>query len=296
MPLANALTVDVEDYFHVAALSSVITRESWRTREYRVESSTERLLALLADKGVRGTFFVLGWVAERSGGLIRRIAHAGHEIACHGYSHQLVYLQSPDVFREETLRAKVLLEDAVGQRVLGYRAASFSVTSASLWALDTLIDLGFEYDSSIFPIRHDRYGIPGASAHPGPVAAPTGRTITELPMCAARFLGVKVPVSGGGYFRIFPYWLTRSGLRQINQRAGRPFVFYLHPWEIDPGQPRIKVGMLSRFRHYTNLHRCELRLSTLLDDFRFVPAVEVLRQAGMLRQPLEPITPDASAA
>ena len=296
MPLVNAFTVDVEDYFHVAALSSAITRESWPTCEYRVEHSTERLLNLLANKGVRGTFFVLGWVAERSPELIKRIARAGHEIACHGYSHQLVYRQSPQEFREETRRAKLLLEDAVGQAVLGYRAASFSITSASLWALDILIDLGFEYDSSIFPIRHDRYGIPGASPHAGPVTSPTGRTITELPMCAARFLGIKVPVSGGGYFRIFPYWLTRRGLRQINRRGGRPFVFYLHPWEIDPDQPRIKVGMLSRFRHYSNLDRCERRLSTLLDDFRFAPAVEILQQAGVLRQTLQPAARDMGAA
>lgn len=286
LPLVNAFTVDVEDYFHVAALSRAVSRESWPTREYRVERNTERLLSVLANKGVHGTFFVLGWVAERSPNLLRRIASAGHEIACHGYSHQLVYRQTPDEFREETRRAKDLIEQAVGETVLGYRAASFSITSASLWALDVLIDLGFEYDSSIFPIRHDRYGIPGASPCLGRFTAPTGRTIIEFPMSAASFLGVKVPVSGGGYFRIFPYWLTRAGLRRINTRAKRPFVFYLHPWELDPGQPRISVGMLSRFRHYTNLARCELRLSELLDDFSFAPAADVLRQHRMLGMPL----------
>lgn len=286
LPLVNAFTVDVEDYFHVAALSRAVSRESWPTREYRVERNTERLLSVLANKGVHGTFFVLGWVAERSPNLLRRIASAGHEIACHGYSHQLVYRQTPDEFREETRRAKDLIEQAVGETVLGYRAASFSITSASLWALDVLIDLGFEYDSSIFPIRHDRYGIPGASPCLGRFTAPTGRTIIEFPMSAASFLGVKVPVSGGGYFRIFPYWLTRAGLRRINTRTKRPFVFYLHPWELDPGQPRISVGMLSRFRHYTNLARCELRLSELLDDFSFAPAADVLRQHRMLGMPL----------
>lgn len=292
MRLVNALTVDVEDYFHVAALSSAISRESWSTREYRVEQNTERLLRLLADKGIEGTFFVLGWVAERSPGLLRRIAHAGHEVACHGYSHQLIYRQGPEEFREETQRAKALLEDAVGQPVLGYRAASFSITRASLWALDVLVDLGFEYDSSIFPIRHDRYGIPDASPHPGPVRAPSGRSITEFPMNAATFLGLRVPVSGGGYFRIFPYWLTRAGLRQIN-RAGRPFMFYLHPWELDPDQPRVRVGMLSRFRHYTNLARCERRLGTLLDEFAFAPAARVLRDRGELGLP-EAGVPQAS--
>lgn len=274
----NAFTVDVEDYFHVAALASAISRESWSTQEYRVERSTERLLTLLQDKGVRGTFFVLGWVAERSPALVRQIAAAGHEIACHGYSHELIYRQSRQQFREETARAKGLLEAALGQPVLGYRAASFSIVRDSLWALDELIDLGFRYDSSIFAIRHDRYGIPGASPTPGRVTAPSGRAIVEFPMAPASFWGFKVPVTGGGYFRIFPYWLTCAGLRRINA-AGRPFAFYLHPWEIDSGQPRIRVGMLSRFRHYTNLTRCEERLRRLLDEFSFGSMLEVLGQA-----------------
>jgi polysaccharide deacetylase family protein (PEP-CTERM system associated) len=278
----NAFTIDVEDYFQVAALSSAVSRESWPTREYRVEGNTERLLNLLAEKGVRGTFFVLGWVAERSPGLVKRIAAAGHEIACHGFSHQLIYRQSSDEFREETTRAKRYLEDVLGQAVLGYRAASFSITRASLWALDVLIDLGFEYDSSIFPIRHDRYGIPGASPEAGRIVAPSQRTLVEFPMSAATFFGVQVPVSGGGYFRILPYWLSRAGLRQINERAGRPFNFYLHPWEVDPGQPRLKVGAFSRFRHYTNLHRCEARLKRVLGDFAFASMREVLEMRGLL--------------
>jgi polysaccharide deacetylase family protein (PEP-CTERM system associated) len=284
----NAFTIDVEDYFQVAALSSAVSRESWPTREYRVEGNTERLLNLLAEKGVRGTFFVLGWVAERSPGLVKRIAAAGHEIACHGFSHQLIYRQSPEEFREETTRAKRYLEDAVGQAVLGYRAASFSITRESLWALDVLIDLGFEYDSSIFPIRHDRYGIPGASPELGKIVAPSQRTLVEFPMSAATFFGVQVPVSGGGYFRILPYWLSRAGLRQINERAGRPFTFYLHPWEVDPGQPRVKVGAFSRFRHYTNLHRCEGRLRRVLGDFAFASMREVLETRGLLAKASKP--------
>ena len=278
----NAFTVDVEDYFQVAALSSAISRESWPTRESRVERNTERILYLLAEKGVRGTFFVLGWIAERSPGLVRRIAGAGHEIACHGFSHQLIYRQSQAEFREETRRAKGLLEDATGNAVAGYRAASFSITRESLWALDVLIDLGFEYDSSIFPIRHDRYGIPGAAAEPGRVVAPSQRSLVEFPMAAATFCGLQVPVSGGGYFRILPYWVTRAGLRQINDRAGRPFTFYLHPWEVDPDQPRIKVGWFSRFRHYTNLDRCEARLRRLLGEFPFASMREVLQLTGLL--------------
>lgn len=278
----NAFTVDVEDYFHVAALSSAITRESWPTHESRVERNTERLLALLADRGVRGTFFVLGWVAERTPGLVRRIAASGHEIACHGFSHQLIYQQAREEFREETVRAKRLLEDLIGEAVLGYRAASFSVTRDSLWALDTLIDAGFLYDSSIFPIRHDRYGLPGAAPEPNRLSAPSGRTLVEFPMSAARFLGVQVPVSGGGYFRLLPFWVTKAGLKQINERRGLPFTFYLHPWELDPGQPRFKVSALSRFRHYTNLARCEGRLRRLLGEFEFTSMREALRLQGLL--------------
>jgi polysaccharide deacetylase family protein (PEP-CTERM system associated) len=278
----NAFTIDLEDYFHVAALASAISRDSWAAREYRLEANTERLLALLEESGVRGTFFVLGWVAERSPGLVQRIAAAGHEIACHGFSHQLVYRQTPEEFREETARAKGGLESLLGQAVLGYRAASFSVTRQSLWALDVLIELGFRYDSSIFPIRHDRYGLPDATPEPHVLRAPSGRSLVEFPMSAANFCGIRVPVSGGGYFRLLPYWLTRAGLRQINARHNRPFTFYLHPWEIDPGQPRIRVAALSRFRHYTNLARCEGRLRRVLRDFRFSSMREALELQGLL--------------
>jgi polysaccharide deacetylase family protein (PEP-CTERM system associated) len=235
---------------------------------------------VLAERNVRATFFVLGWVGERIPSLVRRIADAGHEIACHGYSHRLVYTQTASEFREETVRAKRSLEDTIGQPVAGYRAASFSVTRASLWALDTLIDLGFSYDSSIFPIHHDLYGLPGATPEPHRVSAPSGRTLAEFPMSTANLLGLKLPVSGGGYFRILPYWLTRTGLRQLNRR--RPFAFYLHPWELDPGQPRIRVGAFSRFRHYTNLASCEARLRRLLDEFSFTCMHEVLQQRGLL--------------
>ena len=278
----NAFSIDVEDYFQVAALAPAISRDSWATREYRVEANTERILNLLAEKGVRGTFFVLGWVAEKSPGLVKRIASAGHEIACHGFSHQLIYSQSQTEFREETTRAKRFLEDVIGAPVLGYRAASFSITRDSLWALDVLIDLGFQYDSSVFPIRHDRYGIPGASPEIGRMSAPSKRTLVEFPMSAATFFGVQVPVSGGGYFRILPYWLTRTGLKQINEKAGRPFTFYLHPWEVDPGQPRVKVSAFSTFRHYTNLRRCEARLRRVLGDFSFSTMRDVLTMRGLL--------------
>lgn len=278
----NAFTIDVEDYFQVAALAPAVARDTWSTREYRCERNTDRILALLERKGVKGTFFVLGWIAERSPALVRRIAAAGHEIASHGYFHQVIYDQSPAEFRDETTRSKHLLEDLIGAAVRGYRAASFSITERSLWALDVLIDLGFEYDSSIFPIRHDRYGIPDAARAPGPVVAPSGRSIVEFPMSTALWLGRPFPVSGGGYFRILPYWLTTAGLRQVNARQDLPFVFYLHPWEVDPEQPRVEVGAFSRFRHYTNLDVCEARLERLLGEFAFAPMCEVLADRGLV--------------
>jgi polysaccharide deacetylase family protein (PEP-CTERM system associated) len=272
----------VEEYFQVAAFADRITPDSWHSHEYRVERNTEAVLALLEARSVRATFFVLGWVAERSPQLVRRIAAAGHEVASHGFSHQLIYSQSPAVFREETVRSKSLLEDASCQAVIGYRAASFSITSRSLWALDVLVELGFRYDSSIFPIHHDRYGIPGAPAEPGTIVSPSGGRLVEFPMAAARIAGLQLPVSGGGYFRLMPYWLSAFGLRQINRERRLPFSFYIHPWEIDPAQPRVRGSLLSRFRHYTGLSGCEAKLRRLLSDFRFGTMQEVLRERRLL--------------
>lgn len=280
--VVNAMTVDVEDWFHVQALSSVIDRDSWPRREYRAVANTQRLLELFAEHRVRATFFVLGWVAQRSPGLLREIASAGHEIACHGLSHRLVYTQTPEEFREETLRSKALIEEAIGVPVRGYRAASYSITRQSLWALDVLIDAGFDYDSSIFPVRHDTYGIPDAPTVPGRVRSPSGRDIVEFPLTVARVLGIRLPVCGGGYFRLLPYWLNRAGLAQVNGSGGQPFVFYLHPWEIDAGQPRVSAGLLSRLRHYTNLGRVEERLRRLMAEFRFGTMEQVLTRAGLI--------------
>lgn len=281
-PVRNVLSIDVEDWYQVAALAPTVPRDSWPAREARVERSVGRLLELLARRSLRATFFVLGWTAERHPGLVPAIVAAGHEIGSHGWSHRNVYEQSPAEFREETLRSRALLQDQSGQAVSGYRAASFSVTAASLWALDVLIDAGFDYDSSVFPIRHDRYGLPGASTAPGRLAAPSGRSLVEFPMSTAHWLGQRVPVCGGGYFRILPYGLIRRGLRQINAGQRQPFCFYLHPWEIDPGQPRVPAGALSRFRHYTGLGRCERRLERLLGEFRFGTMQEVLGDLGLV--------------
>ena len=282
MSIPNALTVDVEDYFHVSALAKSVHPDSWASRESRVERNTHRLLDLFEQVDVRATFFVLGWVAERHRQLVRDIADRGHEVACHGYSHRLVYDQSPEEFREETLRSKRLLEDVIGSSVLGYRAASYSIVRRSLWALDTLAELGFSYDSSIFPVRHDRYGIPDAERAPHRLQTPGGHSIVEWPLSTARVAGIGLPVSGGGYFRLLPYWLTRWGLESINRRERRPFVFYLHPWEIDPGQPRVPASWLSRFRHYTNLEKCEERLRRLLGEFSFGTARDGLVRLRLL--------------
>jgi polysaccharide deacetylase family protein (PEP-CTERM system associated) len=280
--VSNAFTIDVEDYYHVSALASAIPRSTWNDRDSRVAASTDRILAMLDEKRIKGTFFVLGWVADKVPQLVKRIASLGHEVACHGYSHELIYRQTPAVFAEETRRSKTLLEDLTGMPVIGYRAASFSITPRSLWALDTLIEQGFVYDSSIFPVRHDRYGMPGAERAPGFVHAPSGGRIAEFPMSTAAFGPVRVPVSGGGYFRLLPYWFTRAGLRSINEQDGLPFTFYLHPWEIDWEQPRVKTGFVSRFRHYTNLSKTEGRLRQLLGDFRFTTMRNVLRARGLL--------------
>ena len=282
----HAFTVDVEDYFHVEAFANAIHRDTWPQLEYRCERNVYRMLDMLAERSVRGTFFVLGWVADRSPQLVKDIAAAGHEIACHGHSHQLVYRQTRQQFADETRYAKELLEDLTGTAVLGYRAASFSITKVSMWALDTLIDLGFTYDSSVFPVRHhDNYGIPEAPLGPCRMRAPSGRTLIEVPLSVADVAGLRVPVSGGGYFRLFPYWLSRAGMRHVERKSGRPVIFYVHPWEIDVDQPRVQAGLVSRLRHYNNISRCEARLRRLLQDFQFGTMSDVLAVHGMLPIP-----------
>jgi polysaccharide deacetylase family protein (PEP-CTERM system associated) len=282
MSIINALTVDVEDYYHVTALARNVHRDTWASRESRVVGNTQKLLAIFEEFGAQATFFVLGWVAEQHPQLVKEIAARGHEVACHGFSHRLVYEQPAEEFYEETQRAKRLLEDLTGSAVLGYRAASYSIVRKSLWALDILVELGFAYDSSIFPIRHDRYGIPDAERAPNRLSTPGGKLIVEWPLSTARVFGLKLPVSGGGYFRLLPYWLTRYGLTSINHGEARPFIFYLHPWEIDPAQPRVSASWLSRLRHYTNLGECEERLRRLLVEFRFGTASDGLVQLGLI--------------
>ena len=279
--IENALTIDVEDYFQVAALAEAVKYDDWARMEYRAEANTDRILGLFSEAGVKATFFTLGWVAERSPSLVKRIADAGHEVASHGYSHQLIYNQTPEVFREETIRSKSILEDILGASVTGYRAASYSITNESRWALDILAEQGFTWDSSIFPVHHDRYGMPGTPRWPHRLITDKGYELAEFPLSTLKFPGYTLPIAGGGYFRLFPYWFSRMGLGSIN-RQGKPFVFYLHPWEVDPGQPRLDVKWFSRFRHYNNLDVCEQRLTRLLRHFNFTTMSDVLRSQGVL--------------
>ncbi len=274
------MTVDVEDYFQVSAFEKAIPYGQWGEFESRVEHNTNRILELFDSKGVNGTFFVLGWIAERYPELIKEIARRGHEIACHGYSHQLVYNQTPEVFREESYKSKALLEDITGLPVIGYRAASYSITPQSRWALDTLVELGFKYDSSLFPVYHDRYGMPGIPLYPYSLETDKGNKLVEFPLSTYGILGYRLPVSGGGYFRLYPYWFSRWCLGSIN-RSHKSFVFYLHPWEIDPDQPRVDVSGLSKFRHYNNLEKCYSRMEKLLTDFQFGTMRSVLQDLNL---------------
>ena len=268
-PIINYLTIDVEDYFQVSAFEKLIHPSAWDGYVSRVERNTGKILALLEEHEVKGTFFIVGWTAERYPNMVREIVDRGHEIGCHSYLHQKIYDLNPEEFREDTKKAKNILEDITGRAVTGYRAPTYSITKKSLWALDILEELGFRWDSSIFPIFHDNYGIPDSPRFEYKLPE---NNLKEYPISTALLLGRKIPVAGGGYFRIFPYWFTKMALRSINKLEQKPFVFYLHPWEIDPDQPRIPhAGWKSRFRHYNNLEKTEDRLTLLLQHFQFRP-------------------------
>jgi polysaccharide deacetylase family protein (PEP-CTERM system associated) len=276
------MTVDVEDYFHVSAFDRTVSRASWDQLESRVVANTVRLLELFSRANVRATFFVLGWVAERHPDIVRSIADAGHEVGSHGFGHRLVYTQSPSEFREDLRRSRTAITNAAAVPVEGYRAPSFSITEQSLWALDVIREEGFIYDASVFPIRHDRYGLPSAPRYFHAIEAKAG-TLWEAPGSTIRVAGTNLPIAGGGYFRLLPYGWTRWGINRLNRDDGKPAVFYLHPWEIDPEQPRLPASWFNRFRHYTNLEQTEVRLERLLGEFRFAPLGEVLGVAGHTR-------------
>ena len=264
--ITNALTIDVEDYFQVSAFAPYIRRDDWGSRECRVERNIDRILQMLKTRDTRATFFTLGWIAERYPALVRRIVAEGHELASHGYGHERASDLSEAAFAEDVGRAKKLLEDLSGVEVQGYRAPSFSIGVGNLWAFDTLARAGYRYSSSIYPIKHDHYGMPDAPRF----AHRLGNGLLEVPVTTLRMFNRNLPSSGGGYFRLLPYALSRWMLRQVNRNDGQAAIFYFHPWEIDAGQPRIEgIDSKTRFRHYVNIGRMEDRLAQLLGDFRW---------------------------
>lgn len=265
----NAMSVDVEDYFHVSAFRQAVRPEDWERFPPRIERNVSRVLDIFAERQVTATFFWLGWVAERWPRLLRRCADAGHEIGSHGYSHVRVHDQTAAAFRADVVRTKALLEDLSGREVVGYRAASFSIDSRNLWALDELARAGYGYSSSINPISHDHYGMREA---PRFAFQPRSGGIIEVPVSTVEVLGNRFPCGGGGFFRLYPYVLSRWALRRINARDGRAAVFYFHPWEVDPDQPRVSgIDRRARFRHYVNLRQFQGKLERLLADFRWGP-------------------------
>lgn len=263
MPIRNALTIDVEDYFQVSAFAPHIPRSEWTLRECRIERNVDRILAMLDEHATHATFFTLGWVAERYPQVVRRIVAGGHEIASHGYGHERASEQTPDEFFADIDSAKLILEDLAGCPVNGYRAPSFSIGEKNLWAFECLERAGYRYSSSIYPIRHDHYGMPDAPRHAHRIGG-----LLEIPATTLRFFNRNWPASGGGYFRLMPYGLSRWLIGRVNRVDGLPAVFYFHPWEIDPAQPRVAgISAKTRFRHYVNIHRMEQRLHRLIADF-----------------------------
>lgn len=263
------MTIDVEDYFQVSAFADIVSFKDWDIMEQRVQSNTGAILEILRHYNVQATFFVVGWIAEKYPELVRTIMADGHEIGCHSYWHRKIYELTPEEFKKDTLKAKAVLERICQKDITAYRAPSFSITRKSWWALEILKETGFRVDSSIYPITHDLYGIPDSPRFHYELI---GHAIHEYPISTAVFFGKKLPIAGGGYFRLFPYWLTKAALKRINGKELQPFVFYLHPWEIDFEQPRFsQAKLLSKVRHYNNLDKTMKRFKRLLNDFNFVP-------------------------
>lgn len=281
--MLNVLSVDVEDYYHVEAFASRIPVHSWDSFAPRVEQNVQRMLGILRRHRTTGTFFVLGWVAERFPAVVRDILNAGHEIGCHGYSHRRLHRLTPEEFRADLRRARRSLADAGAREVIAYRAPSFSIVQQTAWAFDVLAEEGFRIDSSVFPVRHDLYGIPGAKRFPHWRLTSVGQALFEFPPSTVRGASRNWGIAGGGYLRIFPYQMTKWAIRQINEKEGQPAMVYVHPWETDPGQPRIPAGLRSRLRHYTNLSRTEGKLDRLLQDFSFTTLSEVCRNLEIYR-------------
>lgn len=283
--MINALTIDIEDYFQTTSFDAYVKRNDWDNYQLRVADNTLRILDLLDEFSVKATFFTLGWVAEKKPALIKEIQGRGHEIACHGYEHKLIYMLKPEAFREDTRRAKTVLEDICGKRIDGYRAASFSIIKKSVWALDVLAEEGFAYDSSIYPVTHDIYGMKDYPRFPLQIKKDF-KVITEFPLTTLeiKMFGIKyrLPASGGGYLRLFPARLFKYVINHVNEREKKPAVIYFHPWEFDPAQPRIKADFKSRFRHYVNIETTNRKIRYLLSIFKFAPMKDVLNNIGLL--------------
>lgn len=290
--ITHILSVDVEDYFQVEAFADEVSKDSWADRPSRVVDNTLRVLDLFDRYKAKGTFFVLGWVANRFPALVRQVRARGHELACHSYWHRPVYSLSPREFREDTRDARNAIEQAVGEGIVGYRAPTWSITRNSLWALEILSEEGFLYDSSIYPIWHDLYGVPGAQRFVHTISCGDGRVIYEFPPSTVRFLGANFPAAGGGYLRVLPARYTNWAFRHVERKYGRPVVVYFHPWEIDPQQPRINGSLRSRFRHYANLHRMEERLHAILSTHTFQPFADAI---GLIRATATSVIEDTVA-
>jgi polysaccharide deacetylase family protein (PEP-CTERM system associated) len=273
--MKNAITIDLEDYYQVSAFSSDVDIEQWDGYSGRIERNTNRLLSIFDDLGAKATFFALGWLAKKHAKLLREITDRGHEIACHSNLHRSVYAMSADEFRLDTAQAKQLLEDVTGARVFGYRAPSFSIKRNSLWAFEILAELGFSYDSSVFPINHPSYGWPRGPRFPFTIKTPSG-SITEFPMPTLQIWGARVPIGGGAYFRLLPYWYTRWAIRHINASEDHSACIYFHPWELDSEQPRIAGSVSARLRHYFGLRGAESKFRRLLHDFHVQPLIHVI--------------------
>jgi polysaccharide deacetylase family protein (PEP-CTERM system associated) len=268
MQIKNAMTVDVEDYFQVSAFEPYVLKEQWDTLTHRVERNTNKILDLLDERSIKATFFTLGWVAERYPDLIKRIVSEGHELACHGYEHIRVTEQTPEQFRDDVAKAKKILEELSGKEIKGYRAASYSIGASNLWALNVLQEEGFKYSSSIYPVKHDLYGMPNA---PRFIYKPIkNQDFKEIPITTVRLGDKNFPCGGGGFFRFYPYALSKWAFNRVNNQENESGIFYFHPWEIDPEQPRQNgLSLKTRTRHYLNLHRMENRIKRLLTDFKW---------------------------
>jgi len=267
--MLNALTIDLEDYYHATAFEHIIDKRKWEDMESRIQQNLEKILSILDEYQVKATFFALGWVAERYPILIRTIVNEEHEVASHGYNHTMINHQSKGSFKEDIIKTKKILEDITGIKIKGYRAPSFSINKSSLWALNILCENGHMYDSSIFPIRHDRYGMPDAKRFPHSIELNGKGNIKEFPPSTIRILNWNFPIAGGGYLRLFPIKFIEWGIKKLNNIEKQPAIIYLHPWELDPQQPKIPACWLSRFRHYVNLDTTEKKLRNLIKNFRF---------------------------